>query len=83
MKQREFVFIKCGDEVLTVYKGQVVKMKVVTIYDNGRQKRSVVLAVPDSKDTILRHMYNIYTIDLDLNGRTNEKRSQSNQDLRH
>ena len=66
MNQSEFSIVKNGDSVLTAYKGHIVKMIVVSIHDAGRQKRSVNLRVPNSDKIILRHMYNIYTVDKEV-----------------
>ena len=62
MTQSTFENVKPGDEVLTVYKGHVVKMVVESVYDKGHQCRSVILKVPFMDKTILRHMYAIYEL---------------------
>lgn len=60
MNQLEFAAIKVDDEVLTIYKGHVIKARVQSIFDKGDQKRCVILVIPESNKTILKHMYGIY-----------------------
>jgi len=60
MTALEFKKLQVGGNILTLYKGRVCKMNIINIYDAGNQKRAVILRIPNTNESILRHMYSIY-----------------------
>jgi hypothetical protein len=62
MNKSEFSKLETGDEVFTIHKGCIHKMKIKCIFDSGYQRKGVVLENPDGGKGILRHKYAIYNM---------------------